>query len=133
MSISASTHLSLSLYLSVCLCLSGSDDTIHYFNCSPFHHVFMQHVKNHSVLYIGLRIFKHDCVNDLSKIDKPKILMTNGSLIKVKTFEVRKVSKIRNRYHLVPHLTQDATWESDKNTIKHHKREPRGQPFPSQQ
>ena len=22
-------------------------------------------------------------------------------------------------------------WESDNNTIRHHKREPRGQPFPS--
>ena len=28
---------------------------------------------------------------------------------------------------------QNTTWESDKNTIKHHKREPRGQPFPSQE
>ena len=26
---------------------------------------------------------------------------------------------------------QDTTWKSDKNTIKHHKQEPRGQPFPS--
>ena len=41
-------------------------------------------------------------------------------------FKVRKVAKIRN-----PHLTQDTTWESDKNTIKHHKGEPRGQPFPT--
>ena len=24
----------------------------------------------------------------------------------------------------------DTTWESDKNTIKHHKQEPIGQPFP---
>ena len=40
--------------------------------------------------------------------------------------KVRKVAKIRNRYNQVPHLTQDTTWESDKNTTK---REPRGQPF----
>ena len=26
-------------------------------------------------------------------------------------------------------LTQDTTWESDKNTIKHHKRESRVSPF----
>ena len=45
--------------------------------------------------------------------------------------KVRKVAKITNRYNIVPHLTQDTTWESDKNTIKHHKREPRGQPSPS--
>ena len=38
---------------------------------------------------------------------------------------------IRKRYNQVPHLTQDATWESDRNTIKHHKQEPWGQPFPS--
>ena len=29
-----------------------------------------------------------------------------------------KVAKIRNPYSRVPHLTQDTTWESDKNTIK---------------
>ena len=45
--------------------------------------------------------------------------------------KVRKVAKIRNRYNQLPHLTQDTTWESNKNTIKHHKEEPRGQPFPS--
>ena len=45
--------------------------------------------------------------------------------------QVQKVAKIRNRYNQVPHLTQDTTWESDKNTIKHHKREPIGQPFPA--
>ena len=27
-------------------------------------------------------------------------------------------AKIRNRYDQVPHLTQDTTWESDKNTRK---------------
>ena len=42
-----------------------------------------------------------------------------------------QAEKIRNRYNQVPHLTQDTTWESDKNTIKHHKQESRGQPFPS--
>ena len=36
-----------------------------------------------------------------------------------------------NQYNQVPHLTQDTTWESDKNTIKHQKREPIGLPFPS--
>ena len=44
--------------------------------------------------------------------------------------EVRKVAKIRNQYNQVSLLTQDITWESDKNTIKHHKQKPRGQPFP---
>ena len=45
--------------------------------------------------------------------------------------KIRKAAKIQNRYNQVPHLTQDTTWESDKNIIKHHKREPIGQPFPS--
>ena len=49
----------------------------------------------------------------------------------VKTSKGRNATKIRNRYNQVPHLTQDTTWESDKNTIKHHKQEPRGQPFPN--
>ena len=45
--------------------------------------------------------------------------------------KVRKAAKIRNRYNQVPHLTQDTTLESDENTIKQPKQEPRGQPFPS--
>ena len=47
--------------------------------------------------------------------------------------KVRKASTIRNRYNQVPHLTQDTTGESDKNTIKHHKQEPRGQSFHKQE
>ena len=39
------------------------------------------------------------------------------------TFKVSKKAKIRVRYNQVPHLTQDTTWESDKNTRKHHKQE----------
>ena len=45
--------------------------------------------------------------------------------------KVRKAAKMGNRYNQVPHLTQDTTWESDKNPIKHHKQGQRGQPFPS--
>ena len=52
-------------------------------------------------------------------------------LVPLKMFKVRKVAKIRNQYNQVPHLTQNTTYERDKNTIKHHKREPIGQPFPS--
>ena len=47
-------------------------------------------------------------------------------------FEIVKVSKgakIWNRYKQVPHLTQDNN--SNKLTARHHKREPRGQRFPS--
>ena len=44
-------------------------------------------------------------------------------------YKVRKAAKIRNQYNEVSHLTQDTTLVSDKNTIKHHKHEPRGQPF----
>ena len=44
--------------------------------------------------------------------------------------KLRKKAKIRNRCNQVPHLTQDTTLESDKNTKKtSHTREPRGQPF----
>ena len=45
--------------------------------------------------------------------------------------KVRKTAKISNQNIQVPHLTQDTTWESDTITIRHHKQEPRGQPFPS--
>ena len=34
-------------------------------------------------------------------------------------FKIKR-AKIRNRYNQAPHLTQDTTWESDKNTIKQH-------------
>ena len=34
--------------------------------------------------------------------------------------EVRMKAKIRSRYNQVPHRTQDTTWQSDKNTRKHH-------------
>ena len=49
--------------------------------------------------------------------------------------KVSKGTKIRNRYNQVPHLTQDTNGERDKLTVRHNKREPRGQPrgqpFPS--
>ena len=35
-------------------------------------------------------------------------------------YKVRKGAKIRNQYNQVPYLTYDTTWESEKNTIKHH-------------
>ena len=35
--------------------------------------------------------------------------------------KVSKQTKVRNRYNqVVPHRTQNTTWESDENTIKHH-------------
>ena len=44
--------------------------------------------------------------------------------------KVSKGVKIRNRYNQVaPDLGYQ--WESDKLTVRYHKREPRGQPFPS--
>ena len=41
------------------------------------------------------------------------------------------MAKVRNLYNQLPNLTQDSTRESDKNKIKHNKREQRGQPFPA--
>ena len=37
--------------------------------------------------------------------------------------KVRKRAKIRKRYNQVPYLTQDTTWESNKNTININKHE----------
>ena len=39
------------------------------------------------------------------------------------TIKVRKKAKIRNRYNRETHLSKDTTWESDKNTRKHHTQE----------
>ena len=47
------------------------------------------------------------------------------------SLQSKKGGKDQNRYNQVPHLTKDTTWESVENTIKNHKRESRGQPFPS--
>ena len=47
------------------------------------------------------------------------LIVSNG-------YKVRKNAKIRNLYNQVPHLTQDTTWESDKNTRKHHTQESQG-------
>ena len=46
--------------------------------------------------------------------------------------KVRKKAEIMNQYNQVPHLTQDAIWESDKNTRKHQiQRTQEGSPFPA--
>ena len=45
---------------------------------------------------------------------------------------VSKGAKIRSRYNQVPHPPHpECQWESYELTVRHHKREPRGQPFPS--
>ena len=47
---------------------------------------------------------------------------TRAHIWSVKYNYVRVTAKIRKRYNQVPHLTQDTTWESDKNTIKYSKK-----------
>ena len=43
-----------------------------------------------------------------------------------------KEEKIGNLYNQVTHLTQDTTWESNKNTIKHNIQESQeASPFPA--
>ena len=46
-------------------------------------------------------------------------LVSLVSLVQLVCVNVRKVAKIRSRYYQVPYLTQDTTWESNKN--KHNK------------
>ena len=38
----------------------------------------------------------------------------------IRSIEVRKKATLWNWYNLAQHLTKDTTWESDKNTTKHH-------------
>ena len=46
--------------------------------------------------------------------------------------KVRRKTNIRNRYSLIPHLTQDTICESDKITRKHHMQESQEvSPFPA--
>ena len=43
----------------------------------------------------------------------------------------KKDGKDQDRYNQVPHLTQNTTWESDKNTNKHHKESQEISTFPA--
>ena len=45
--------------------------------------------------------------------------------------KVSKMAKIRKRYDQVTHLTQDTTWESDKNTINITNKRQEASPFPA--
>ena len=54
----------------------------------------------------------------------------NGKIVVVRFFFF--VGYIRNRHNQVPHLAQDTTWESDKQTRKHHTQESQEvSPFPA--
>ena len=46
-------------------------------------------------------------------------------------FKVRKTAKIRKRYNQEPYLTQDTTWESNKNTINITNKSQEVSPFPT--
>ena len=55
-----------------------------------------------------------------------------GNIYRNYTVKVSKKAQIRNRYNQVPHLAQGTTWESDKNTRKHHIQENQEvSPFPA--
>ena len=45
--------------------------------------------------------------------------------------KVRKEAEIRKRYNQVPHLAQDTTWESNKNTINITKKSQEVSPIPA--
>ena len=45
--------------------------------------------------------------------------------------KVSKMAKIRKRYNQVTHLTQDTTWESDKNKINITNKSQEANPFPA--
>ena len=45
--------------------------------------------------------------------------------------KVRKTANIRKRYNQVPHLTQDITWENNKNTLNITNKSQEVSPFPA--
>ena len=62
--------------------------------------------------------------------------MSRTSIFKTLNFisdiKARKKVKIRNQNNKVSHLMQDTTWESDKNTRRHHTQESQeASPFPA--
>ena len=62
--------------------------------------------------------------------DLNKLITGMGTTMDPFEMKVSKGAKIRNRYNQVPHLTQ-VTNGKVTNSVIHHKRESRGQPFPS--
>ena len=81
---------------------------------------------------IGCSVTKRDMLQILptvSMILRNDVLETTKEEILVNAYKVSKGAKIRNRYNRVPHLTQDTN--GNKLTVRHHKQEPRGQPFTS--
>ena len=66
------------------------------------------------------------------KPTKMTFLILVYNLVQSVQGKVRKKAKIGNRNNQVPHLSQDTTSESDKNTRKHHKQESQEvSPFPA--
>ena len=78
---------------------------------------------------MGVQLFIWDPLN--AKQSCPQSIFGTG-YVKMHGFnaKVSKGAKIRNRYNQVPHMTKDTNGKVT-NTVRHHKREPRGQPFPS--
>ena len=82
-------------------------DSIHHMTIKLFWTYFLWRVNLKIVSYVRMN------VRFFPSLDNQIIL------------KVSKSAKIRNQYNQVPHLTQDTL------TMRHHKLEPRGQPFPS--
>ena len=84
-----------------------------------------------TVLWVGLQC-KIGVFPDHTLMDDRRRKTHNAQRpITIAHLKAKKVAKIRNWYNQVPHQTQVTTRESDKNSIKHYKQEPRGQPLPS--
>ena len=61
----------------------------------------------------------------------PLYFFWNDITKRITIFIVRKTAKIRKRYNLVSHLTQDTTWEINKNTIYITNKSQDASPFPA--
>ena len=58
-------------------------------------------------------------------------VVNGGKRVITVFFKVRKTAKIRKRYNQVPHLTENTTWESNKNTINIINKSQEVSPFPA--
>ena len=65
----------------------------------------------------------------------PDSLMSHSDVLDLATgsllfhYKVSKTAKIRKRYNQVPHLTQDTTWESNKNILNITNKSQEASPF----
>ena len=74
----------------------------------------------------------HSAIKVYKQMRRQTTFVVNGGKRVITVFfKVRKTAKIRKRYNQVPHLIENTTWESNKNTINIINKSQEVSPFPA--